>query len=249
MQTSYVRHLQHLYRRQIIATLFALVVYVVPAVAQMEINLPEHEQKRYYFGITLSGNSARFHLNHSAKFLNTDSVSIVTPIARGGFGLGLLGTFRFTEHLEARINPHLMFANRSISYQLKYPRIGDSTSQEQVIESIYTSFPVQLKFNSDRIGNFRVYVIGGAKFDFDLASNSQRRRAEELVKIIKGSFGYEAGLGFHFYFPSFIFSPEIKLSNTFRNVHDRDPNLIYSNIIDRMQARMIVFSIHLEGWG
>jgi len=99
----------------------------------------------------------------------------------------------------------------------------------------------------DRIGNFRVYILGGGKYDYDLASNSQRRQAEDLVKLVKGSFGYEAGFGFNFYFPSFIFSPEIKISNTFRNVHSRDPYLLYSNVIDRMQARMILFSIHLEG--
>jgi hypothetical protein len=67
------------------------------------------------------------------------------------------------------------------------------------------------------------------------------------MKINKSAFGYEGGLGFHFYFPSFIFSPEIKISNTFGNVHSRDAGLIYSNVIDRMQARMIVFAIHLEG--
>ncbi|HMO31744.1 MAG TPA: outer membrane beta-barrel protein [Lacibacter sp.] len=215
--------------------------------AQREINLPDHENKPYYFGITLSGNSARFHALHHPQFLSNDSVNFVNPVARGGFGLGLLGTLRLVNHLEARFNPHLIFANRSLVYNLKYPQSGDKPEQEKLIESIYWSMPVQLKFSSDRIGNFRVYLLGGGKYEYDLASNSQRRRAEDLVKLVKGSFGYEAGLGFHFYFPSFILSPEIKLSNTFRNVHSRDPNLIYSNVLDRMQARMIVFSIHLEG--
>ncbi|TAL40944.1 MAG: PorT family protein, partial [Chitinophagaceae bacterium] len=55
------------------------------------------------------------------------------------------------------------------------------------------------------------------------------------------------GMGFNFYFPSFILSPEIKISNGMKNIHSRDPNLKYSNTIDRIQSRMIVFSIHLEG--
>ncbi len=90
-------------------------------------------------------------------------------------------------------------------------------------------------------------MLGGGKYEYDLASNSQARRAEDLVKLNKSALCYELGLGFHFYFPTFIFSPEIKFSNSFNSVHSRDKNLIYSNVIDKMQARMLVFSIHLEG--
>ena len=83
--------------------------------------------------------------------------------------------------------------------------------------------------------------------DFDLASNARARKAEELVKIQKLDYGVEAGLGFNFYFQSFIFSPEIKISNGLNNIHSRDEMLKYSNVLDRIQSRMIVFSIHLEG--
>ncbi|MFN9710701.1 MAG: outer membrane beta-barrel protein [Bacteroidota bacterium] len=247
MQVANIWHQQYIYRKKIIfLTLFTL-CFSQNILAQREWNLPDHDLKRYYFGITLSTNVARFHLLHDPNFLKSDSISVVSPTSRGGFGLGLLGTFKVFNHLELRTNPHLIFASRGITYNVKYPRMDEKTIQEKLIESIYVSFPVQVKFSSDRISNFRVYVLGGGKFEYDLASNSQKRKAEDLVKIIKGAFGYELGFGFNFYYPSFIFSPEIKISNTIPNVHSRDPNLIYSNVIDRMQSRMIVFSIHLEG--
>ena len=246
MQTSYAWHMQYLLRRQIIVLLF-LFAFCVTAVAQKEMNLPNHENKAYYFGITLSGNTSSFQLNHSPKFLQDDSVALVSPISKGGFGLGLMATLRIVNHLELRFNPNLIFAARGINYYLKYPPVGDSSWQQKTVESIYLSFPLQLKFSSDRIQNFRVYIIGGGKFDYDLASNSQARRAEDLIKLNRTSLGYEAGMGFHFYFSSFILSPEIKFSNSFKSVHSKDPNLIYSNVVDKMQARMIVFSIHLEG--
>ena len=247
MQTANFWYMQYLHRRKIIAGLLLLFVLPKQNIAQVEWNLPDHDLKRYYFGITLSTNVSRFHLLHDNNFLKSDSVSVVSPTSKGGFGLGLLGTLKLFNHLELRTNPHLIFASRGISYNIKYPRGDESNIQEKIIESIYVSFPIQLKFSSDRIGNFRVYVLGGGKYEYDLASNSQKRRAEDLVKLVKGALGYELGFGFNFYFPSFIFSPEIKLSNTIPNVHSRDPNLIYSNVIDRMQSRMIVFSIHLEG--
>ena len=109
------------------------------------------------------------------------------------------------------------------------------------------SFPFQLKFQSDRIGNFRVYTLAGFKADIDMASNARAKRAEELVKIEKHDFGPEFGLGFNFFFESFIFSPEIKISNGMRNIHARDENLRFSNVFDRIKSRMIVISFHIEG--
>jgi hypothetical protein len=115
------------------------------------------------------------------------------------------------------------------------------------VESVIVSFPLQLKLQSDRIGNFRVYMMGGMKADIDLASNARAKKAEDLVKIKKYDYGVELGLGFNFFFESFILSPEIKLSNGLGNIHSRDKNLIYSSVFDKIQSRMIVFSLHIEG--
>lgn len=237
--------MHYLLGRQITFTLLALMMSSY--LSAQDINMPDHEVKPYYFGITLSGNASRFQLNHHPTFLQTDSIRSVSPFNSAGFGMGLLGTFRLVDHLEARFNPQLIFTNRRVQYQVKYPLPGNIEDQTKQIESIYVSFPAQLKFSSDRIQNFRIYVLGGMKYEYDLASNSTARRAEDLVKLRKGAFGYEGGVGMSFYFPSFIFSPEIKISNSLGNVHSRDANLIYSNVVDRMQARMIVISIHLEG--
>ena len=89
-------------------------------------------------------------------------------------------------------------------------------------------------------------MLGGLKADIDLASNARAKRADELVKIQKYDYGYELGVGFNFYFPSFIFSPEIKISNGLKNIHSRDENLKYSNVLDRITSRMIVFELVRE---
>jgi hypothetical protein len=115
------------------------------------------------------------------------------------------------------------------------------------VESILLGLPVHLKFRSDRIGNFRVYMFGGAKFEYDLSSNSTARKAEDLVKLKKYDFGVEGGIGFNFYFPVFILSPEIKISHGLSDSHSRDPNLKFSNTIDKLNTRMILFSLIFEG--
>ncbi len=215
---------------------------------ERELYQTDHDSKPYYFGITLGANVSSFHIEHHPRFLQYDSVYTVNPQYTAGFQLGLLATARLSNRFELRFNPQLLFTDRSLTYKLKYVDLfEESDSVTKKIESIITTFPLQIKFFSDRIGNFRVYMLAGIKGDIDLASNARAKRAEELVKIQKYDYGYELGIGFNFYFPSFIFSPEIKISNGLGNIHSRDEDLKYSNVIDRITSRMIVFCIHLEG--
>jgi hypothetical protein len=107
--------------------------------------------------------------------------------------------------------------------------------------------PLQLKFKSDRINNFRFYAIVGTKFDYDLAANARSRRTDEFLKVSPVDFGYEIGVGFEFFNPNFIFSPEIKLSQGLTNQLFIDRNLPLTNALEKLLTRMIVISIHLEG--
>ena len=213
-----------------------------------ELYQTDHDSKPYYFGITLGFNIADFHVEPHPRFLQYDSVLRAEPLKSGGFQLGLLATARLSNRFEARFNPQLLFTERQMFYKLKFidPFEG-SDSVVKHVESVITTFPFQIKFFSDRIGNFRVYMLGGVKADIDLASNARAKRAEDLIKIEKYDFGFELGIGFNFYFPSFILSPEIKISNGLKNIHSRDENLKYSNVLDRITSRMVVFCFHLEG--
>lgn len=240
----------HIQRKKVIKpiTLFAFVLLICSSArSQVEMYQLEHETKPYYFGITLGANIARFQIEQHSRFLQYDSVMEILPLNSPGFALGLSATARLTNRFEARFNPQLMFTERSITYKLKYKDPLDGFEPTKKIESVIFSFPFQIKFNSDRIGNFRVYMMAGAFTQIDLAANARARRAEDLVKLEKADYGVELGMGFNFYFPSFILSPEVKISNGLRNLHSRDEHLKYSNVIDRIQSRMIVFSIHLEG--
>ena len=217
------------------------------AFSQRPLFQDDHDNKPYYFGITLAASLSRFQTNLHSSFLLQDTILVAEPANAGGFALGLSATARLTNRFEARFNPQLAFMDRNIFYKLSIPDKDLGTDVTKKVESVIVSFPLQIKFNSDRIGNFRVYMLGGGKLDYDLASNARARKAEELVKIQKMDYGIEAGVGFNFYFQSFIFSPEIKISNGLGNIHSRDQNLKYSSVFDKMQSRMIVFSIHLEG--
>lgn len=241
MQKTHIRH--QLYLLRVPLVLLIILWNMAGVKAQTVMNMEEHDAKPYYFGITLAGNNSNFKLLQDEIFLKQDSIMVAEPLKTFGFNLGLLGNLRLSENFDLRFNPQLLFASKNLYYKENYPQ-RETTKN---IESILLSFPLQVKFKSDRIGNMRVYTIGGLKYDYDLASNARARRAEDLVKIRKSDFGYEFGAGFEFYFPSFIFSPEFKISNGIGNVHVKDEHLRYSNVIDKLQSHMIVFSIHLEG--
>ena len=226
---------------------FGLLLLAQTLLAQpRDLNQYDHDSKPYYFGITLGANMSRFQTSLHSHFLQNDSVYVAEPVNSGGFALGLLATARLSDRFQLRFNPQLLFTERSIYYNLKYPEGGEK-EVTKTVESVLVSFPVQVKLQSDRIGNFRVYMMTGVKGDIDLASNARAKKADDLVKIKKYDYGVELGLGFNFFFESFIFSPEIKISNGLGNIHSRDERLKYSSVFDKIQSRMIVFSIHIEG--
>jgi Outer membrane protein beta-barrel domain len=217
--------------------------------AQMRdaINLPNTDDKFYHLGIALIYNNSHFQVTPHTNLLLNDSVLYVNPENTGGFGLAGMHTFNISKHWEFRIVfPELMFSYKNLTYSTTFPS-GKQTTATKQVESILLGFPLQVKFMSDRMENFRFYVLGGVNYQYDLASNATARKADDLVKLNPYDWSIEAGIGFQFFFPVFILSPEIKLSNGIMNVHHRDPNLIYSSTIDKLKSRMVVFSLIFEG--
>jgi len=212
------------------------------------VNLPETDEKSYHIGIVIMGASSRFQISQHERFLQYDSVLSANPLNTGGLGIGGMHTFRISEHFDARVVfPQLLFVNKAIAYHLKYPGTNETTYMTQNVESILLGIPVQVKFKSDRIDNFRVYMMAGAKYETDLASKARAKNADDIIKLKGSEFGIEAGIGFNFYMRYFILSPEIKISNGISNVHSRDENLKFSNVIDKIQSRQIIFSLIFEG--
>ncbi|MCX6293743.1 MAG: outer membrane beta-barrel protein [Sphingobacteriales bacterium] len=154
-----------------------------------------------------------------------------------------------SDHLDIRTYPlNLVFTEKAFLYRLKYPdRFAKEDSlTTRKIQGITLAFPLQLKFSSDRINNFKVYLMGGGKLEYDFAANAGEKNAEKLMKLNKLDYGIEAGIGFHFYFPVFVLSPELKLGWGLKNVHSRDANLKFSNVIDQIKSRTLTLSLIIE---
>jgi hypothetical protein len=207
----------------------------------------ERENDPFYFGLSLGYASAYLHPSKHIQFLANDSVLLADPNSSPGYSLRLLATARLSRRFEIRANPGLVLGlERSFTYTLGSRQLFEEEVVVQKIQSNIATFPFQVKFNSDRIQNFKVYMLAGIKYDIDLASNAKAKNAEDQVKLKGSDFGAEFGIGFNFYLPFVTVSPELKFSNGFTNIHARDADLKYSSVFDKLKSRMVFFTIHLE---
>lgn len=238
---------KHHMRLRTIILIILLSLSALPADAQRVIqNMPEHDDKAYYFGITFGVNFSTFRFRYSNSFTDTDTFKTIQSRFGPGFNLGLMGNLRLNKYVDLRFIPSLSFAEKPMSLLMR-SSFGTDSNINKSVESIYMHLPLQLKFKSERVGNFRFYALGGGKFDIDLAANARSRRSDEFIKVKPFDLGYEIGVGFEFYYPNFIFSPEIKLSQGLMNAKFDDKKIPIGNAIDQITTRTIVISIHIEG--
>ncbi len=231
-----------------------LAILIIPQIgfSQFEYNLPDHDEKKIRFGINLGSNRSHFSFTHHPSFLTEppfDSITVVESINSTGINLAWLVNMRLNEHFDLRTYPvNLTFTEKNFQYNLPYPdgAGGETAVTEKKVQSISLSIPVQIKFSSDRINNFKVYMLGGAYANFDLASNAGAKNAEDKIKLKRFDYGVETGLGFHFYFPMFVLTPEVKMGWGIGDLHARDENLKFSSVIDKINSRTISFSLTVE---
>jgi len=177
--------MHHLHWRKIVvAAILLTTVYSSNAQRAVELNLPDHDDKLYYFGIVLGFNSSHYNITHHPYFLQRDTISVVESKNSNRIHLGIMANLQLTKHLDLRAYPlNLIFSEKVFGYTQKLPSETTSTFEKQSVESIVMSFPFQVRLKSDRINNFRVYTLAGMKYDFDLASNSGARNSDNIVKV------------------------------------------------------------------
>lgn len=238
----------HLLRKQIILIITACIFFYIKTYAQSnELNRPNHDYLPYYFGIYLAYNSTYLHPSKNERFLYDDSVLTAEPGASGGVALGFLATLRLNRRWEFRLNPNLIIGGaKFFTYTLKSHLPGEDLVVKKTLPSSIFTFPLQFKFNSDRIDNFRVYTMFDGYVSSDLMANAGNRNAEDLIKLKRNDYGVEAAIGFNFYLKFVTLSPELKFSYGLANLHARDPNLKYSSVFDQLQSRMITLSLNIE---
>ena len=244
-------------KTKFVGTLLSALLLAGVLVAQPRLNRENHDQLPFYFGISVGYNNSDLQTTRAAAFEGQSTFSRVEPHSSSGLALGFMVTKRLSNRFELRTVPKLILGgSKYLSYYYTDAYLAANPERDQIenikLPANILSVPLQLKLNSDRIRNFRVFMFGGIKYDFNLTANSSEyREAMQLEQnppplFRKGDFGYEGGIGFNFYLPFTVISPQLKISNTLGNSHVRDTENPYSNVMDRFRTQMLVFSVTFE---
>lgn len=208
-------------------------------------NYKDFQAKPYYFGITLGMNQSDFRIYHSKDFIRNDSFSQAKSVTGPGFNLGIVSNLKIGQFFDVRFLPTLSFVERNINYAP--PGESAQASVTRRIESVFVEMPFQVRYKSAPYHDFRLFLIAGVKYVFDVASDSRTRQAAGLVKIAPTDFQFEYGGGIQFFFPYFIFSPEFKISQGINNVLIYNDRLEQSTILEKVLSRTFTISLHFEG--
>jgi len=233
--------MRDVHMRKVIILILSLFL-VIGVKAQM--NYLEKGNKLIYFGIAIGVNYGDFKAVRRPKLdaLQTDSVKLVSSKFGPGFDLGIIGNLQFHKYWDLRLVPTLSFSDKSLEFTDQ-----DDNVVRKTVSSIYLSMPLYLRYKSKPIKDFRFFVLGGMRYNYDLNSNSNERNTESQILVNKHDLGVEMGFGFQIFFPSFVLSPELKVYHSVSNIKRPNEGLIYSRAIDKMFSRIFTLTINLEG--
>lgn len=214
-------------------------------VSKDNANFMDFQQKPFYFGISLGMNNASFKVDRSKNFVGNDSIAIVEGLKEPGFNIHLISNIKIGDYFDFRGLPGFSF----VYHTLSFTNTETGSVYFKRIEAVNVEIPLLIRFKSAPYKDKRIFLVGGVKYAYDVASNSKvkRDRAQDLVQLSPHDFQLEIGAGLQFFFPYFIFSPEIKFSQGLSNIHLYKNDLNESRIIDNLLSQLLTISFHFEG--
>ena len=268
----------------LIAVMLCIIPQSLTAQQQKPQNLRTYDNEPYHFGFIIAYNTMSYAINYidnyqitphpsseypntADTYFNTDATYYARKIesdAKPGFTVGVVGNLRLGKYFDLRLIPSLSFGTRTLSYSF-YREINDAPSdrggqyftKEKSIFSTFVEFPLQVKYRSKRLNNVAAYIIGGANFKIDLASQKksqievndpttgEQHSVIDNIRVKRGDIAAEIGAGFDFYTGYFKFGVELKMGFGLINILDSQ-DLIYDSSIESLRNRTFQVSLTFE---
>lgn len=236
-----------IYSKKVILSIGFFIIFILTMNAQRpkgNYNFLDFQSKPYYFGISLGYNQSSFKIFASEDFILNDSISVLHSVNGPGLNLGIITNLKIGKYFDFRSIPAFSFVERNLRYSSTEE---DKATDIRTIESVFLELPFMLRYKSAPYNDVRLYALAGFKYTFDVASNSRTRQADALVKISPTDFALEFGVGMQIFFPYFIFSPELKLTQGISNSLIYDDDLLQSTVLEKVLSRTVTLSFHFEG--
>ena len=235
-------------KKIIIISLFVLLIGQLAYSQKTQgFNLKNYDQTPIHFGMSLALNTMDFGIHNSSTFLTPaiDSIYAIENKRTVGFNLNMVINFNFARYFGVRFLPGLDFGERDLNYWVLDKNI--LTLHVMKLESTYLDFPFLIEYKSQRINNFRPYIVAGGSYKFDLAAQKKIDPSElPKIRLNKKTYYYEVGFGADFFCQNFKFAMELKFAGGLNNVILPD-NSQYTRAIEKMTSKMVVLSFSFEG--
>lgn len=226
-------------------------------------NLPKFDHAKYHFGFSVGMNqmlmtikpasdlNTRIYSSDQTPEIYVDSSMLlaVNSDPTIGFIIGINGDLRLGRHFNLRFVPDLSFGERYVNYSILGYR-ADSTVVIDVkknIGSVYIDFPFYVKYRSKRQNNKAAFVLAGAQYSLDIASNARKRdlSGQVVVKLKKNDIYALVGVGFDFYNPWFKMGVELRMAYGLFDMLKMD-NTIYTQGISKMNSKVFQLCFTFE---
>ncbi len=207
------------------------------------------DDKFIHFGFSLGTNLMDFGIEPSLE--NIDGKVYKADVSRlqPGFSVGIISDMKLSRYLNLRFTPTLHFGER----QLFYSEVNNTSFKDSlVITSAPFCLPLYIKYSSERYGNLRPYLIGGAGVYFDFGTDKDKPVYLKPFDVFA-----EFGVGCDIYFSFFKLAPELKFSiggnNLFIPLDERtnegtlkDSDKKFSMALSKLTARMLTLTFNIE---
>ncbi|MCS7028210.1 MAG: PorT family protein [Bacteroidia bacterium] len=258
MDTFNNGNMLNLYRQK--ACLVALILWVstvygqtASTVALQEKNTDEktyngvlykkpYDFKKGKIGFIFGLNVADYAVIRRADGIDTFNAIYVK--AGPGIHFGLVCTYKLHNLLDIRALPSFALQQRTIRFEQRATR---DTAFNRTSESAIFQLPLEIKFKSERNDDFRVYLIGGTLFSYDMSNRaSDKVNRDKLIRTQPFDIAGVVGFGMDFYREKIKLSPEIKFAHGINNILIRETNNSFSNGLDSLRTQTLMLNLIID---
>lgn len=244
---------------QRIVSIFALVLISSSLLAQEDRprNLPAFDYKKLHWGFTVGLNSMDYAIkrNPAAQdFVYAD----VQGFQPAGFQVNIVSDLRLSDYWTLRFLPGINLGSRDIyffdpdTWEVKSTYAADV--KKMTLGSSFLDFPLLLKYRSERVNNYRPYLIGGISYRLDMTADlpgtAIDSEGDDMFQVKKSDFYLEFGFGIDTYLQFFKFAPEIKVAMGLRNMMQpgiyRDEQRAFVDSIEGLRSFLVMVNFHFE---
>ena len=207
-------------------------------------NQPKYDEKPIHFGFSVGMNTYDFKIDPIPNLDTLNGYFNVESVTEPGYSIAIISNLRLGHYFDLRFNPGFSSTVRRLRFDIIDPNTGENVTERREIESSFLEFPLELKFKSQRVNNYRLYVTGAAMYSLDLSSDEDIED-DRVFKLARNDYSYVLGFGVDIYFEYFKFSPQIKAQFGLSDVSVDDDTFLVEGL-QRVQTRAILINFTFE---